>query len=432
MNKQSRHETWFRMDNSGKIFPEVSSHRETNVFRVAISLTEKIDNVLLQQTVDTILARYPMFKVKLKKGLFWSYFDYNSKPFHVEELKHYVCGEISPKKNNGYLFRVMYRNTDIIIEMFHSLADGAGVIKFLKALTYEYLVLVGKDIKPDNLVPTKNQRPSMEEYEDANTKFYDKKNKKHVPEKRAYRIKGSPLSEDLTGIISGTMSTSRMIRLARENKMTITEYFAALMMYTIYITQIQYRGQIKSNQAPVKIFVPVNLRKHFPSNTLRNFSNFVKVGMVMTEDDISFEDLKIFVKEQFEKGMTKSELIRKMSENVKFEKNIFLRFTPYFLKKYALKIGYNMLGMKLNTMSLTNIGKVDFPESMQPFVFDVTAAVYAGKFNTVNCSIMSYQDRLKISFTRSIVETTIEREFFRHFTDLGIDVEIESNYVEEY
>ncbi|MDT8336559.1 MAG: hypothetical protein RQ856_01875 [Candidatus Izemoplasmatales bacterium] len=432
MNKQSRHETWFKLDNSGKIFPEVSSHRETNVFRVAISLTEKIDGVLLQQSVDTILTRYPMFKVKLKKGLFWSYFDYNSKPFHVEELKHYVCGEINPKKNNGYLFRVMYRNTDIIIEMFHSLADGAGVIMLLKALTYEYLVLVGKDIKPDNLVPTKNQRPSMEEYEDANTKFYDPKNKKHVPEKRAYRIKGTPLSKDLTGIISGTMSTSRMIRLARENEMTITEYFTALMMYIIYVTQIQYRGQIKSNQSPVKIFVPVNLRKHFPSNTLRNFSNFVKVGMVMTEDDISFDDLKIIVKEQFEKGMTKSELIRKMSENVKFEKNVFLRFTPYFLKKYALKIGYNILGMKLNTMSLTNIGKVDFPVSMQPFVYDVTAGVYSGKFNTVNCSIMSYQDRLKLSFTRSIVETTIEREFFRHFTDLGIDVEIESNYVEEY
>lgn len=432
MNQESKYDTWFRLDNSGKIFPEVSSHRETNVFRVAVSLTEEIDKDLLQLAVDAILSRYPMFKVKLKKGLFWSYFDYNAKPFYVEELKHYVCGEINPKKNNGYLFRVMYRNKDIIIEMFHSLADGAGSIMLLKALTYEYLVLTGKDIKPDNLIPTRYQRPSKEEYEDANQKFYDRKNRKHIPEKRAYRIKGTPLSEDLTGIISGTMSTKKMLELAREKKLTITEYFAALMMYTIYVTQIQYRGHIKSNQAPVKIFVPVNLRKHFPSNTLRNFSNFVKAKKVMTQDDITFEELIDLVKEQFEKGMTKSELIRKMSENVAFEKNVFLRFTPYFLKKYALKIGYNMLGMKLNTMSLTNIGKIDFPESMDPFINDVTAGVYSGKFNTLNCSIISYKDRLKISFTRSIVETTIEREFFRHFTNLGFDVEIESNYVEEY
>ncbi len=432
MNKESSYDTWFRLDNSGKIFPEVSNHRETNVFRVAVTLTEKVDKELLQLALDAILSRYPMFKVKLKKGMFWSYFDYNSRPFVVEELKHYVCGEINPRKNNGYLFRVMYRNTDLIIEMFHSLADGAGVIMLLKAIIFEYLVLTGKDIKPDNLVPTKYERPSMEEYEDANSKFYDRKNKKHIPEKRAYRIKGTPLSADLTGLISGTLSTKKMLEVAREKNLTVTEYLTALMMYTIYVTQIQYRGHIKSNQAPVKIFVPVNLRKHFPSNTLRNFSNFVKTNMVMTKDDISFEEIITLVKEQFEKGMTKTELIRKMSENVAFEKNVFLRFTPYFLKKYALKIGYNMLGMKLNTMSLTNIGKIDFPESMQPYIYDVTAGVYSGKFNTLNCSIMSYQDRFKITFTRSIVETKIEREFFRHFTNLGVEVEIESNYVEEY
>ena len=432
MSKVSKNDTWFKLDNSGKIFPEVSTHRETNVFRVAVCLTEEIDKDLLQLAVDAILSRYPMFKVKLKKGFFWSYFDYNSKPFIVEELKHYVCGEINPKKNNGYLFRVMYRNADIIIEMFHSLADGAGVVQLLKALVYEYLVLTGKNIKPDNLVPTKYQKQSVEEYEDANMKFYDKKNKKHVPEKRAYRIKGTQLSEDLTGIISGTMSTSKMLGLARDNNLTITEYLTALMMHTIYVTQIQYRGHLLSNQAPVKIFVPVNLRKHFPSNTLRNFSNFVKTNLVMNKDDITFEELKDLVREQFAHGMTKSELIRKMSENVAFEKNILLRFTPYILKKYALKIGYNILGMKLNTMSLTNIGKIDFPESMMPFIIDVTAGVYAGKYNTLNCSIISFQDRLKISFTRSIVETTIEIEFFRHFTNLGIDVDIESNYVEGY
>ncbi|MFA7076611.1 MAG: hypothetical protein WC152_08115, partial [Candidatus Izemoplasmatales bacterium] len=411
---------------------EISTHRETNVFRVAISLTEVINKDLLQLAVDAMLSRYPMFKVKLKKGLFWSYFDYNAKPFNVEPLKHYVCGEINPKKNNGYLFRVMYRNKDIIIEMFHSLADGAGVIMLLKAIAFEYLVLSGKEVKPDNLVPTKYERPSMEEYEDANSKFYDKKNKKHIPEQKAYFIKGTPLSEDLTGLISGTVSTKQMINFVREKGLTITEYFAALMMYSIYVTQIQYRGHIKSNQSPVKIFVPVNLRKHFPSLTLRNFSNFLKTNMVMTDDDISFEEIIDLVKDQFKKGMTKSELIRKMSENVAFEKNVLLRFTPYFLKKYALKIGYNMLGMKLNTMSLTNIGKIDFPESMQPYIVDITAAVYSGKYNTLNCSVVSYNGRLKITFTRSIIETRIEREFFRHFTDLGMNVEIESNYVEEY
>ncbi|XFA98791.1 alpha/beta hydrolase fold domain-containing protein [Candidatus Izemoplasma sp. B36] len=428
----TKHQDWFKLDNSGKIFPEVSNQRETNTFRVQVALTEDIDPQLLQLASLGILERYPMFKVRMKHGIFWNYLDYNTKPFEIHKMTHRVCSSMNPRDNNCYLFKILYRNNIIAIEMFHSLADGGGVVKLLQSLTFEYLKLKGKNITPDNIIKTKNERPTQEEYEDANNKYYNSKNRKHVPEKKAYRIKGTQLPDNNTGLISGTISTKKMIELSRSKGLTMTQYFSALMMYVIYNTQIKYREHLKSNQSPVKIFVPVNLRKHFPSETLRNFSNFVKTNLVMTSSDITLEELFDLVKKQFAEGMTKSELIRKMSENVAFEKNVFLRFLPYFVKKYALKIGYNMLGMKLNTMSLTNIGRIDFPESMQPYIIDVSAAVFAGYYNAVNCSILSYKDKLKITFTRSIIETTIEREFFRHFTDLGFDVEIESNYVEEF
>ncbi len=429
---KSRMTDWFKLDNSGKIFPEVSNQRETNTFRVQVALTEEVDPDILQMASLGVLERYPMFQVRLKHGFFWNYLDKNTEPFHVKEMSHEVCSAVNPRENNCYLFKVLYRNNLIAIEMFHSLADGGGVIMLLQTLVYEYLKLKGYKVSPDNIIKTKSERPYEEEYEDANEKYYNRKNRKHVPEKRAYRIKGTMLPDNHTGLISGTLSVKEMLDLARSKNMTMTQYFTTLMMNVIYDTQIRYRTHLKSNNAPVKIFVPVNLRKHFPSETLRNFSNFLKTDMVMDRDDITFDELTEHVKECFDKGMTKDELIRKMSENVAFEKNVFLRFVPYFFKRYALKIGYNMLGMKLNTMSLTNIGKVVFPESMQPFINDVTAAVYSGKFNTVNCAILSYNDKLKITFTRSILETNIEREFFRHFTEQHMSVSIESNYVEEF
>lgn len=154
--------------------------------------------------------------------------------------------------------------------------------------------------------------------------------------------------------------------------------------------------------------------------------------MVMNRPDITFEDIIAHTKEKFRYGLQKEELIRKMSENVAFEKNIFLKLTPFHLKKYAMKIGYNIMGLSLNTMSLSNIGKVDFPDSMKPYIDNVSAAVYSGKFNTLNVAIVSFEDKFKLSFTRSIIETTIEKEFFRQLTSLGIEVEIESNYVEVY
>jgi len=432
MTKTTEQKKWFRLDNSGKIFPEVSNDRDTNTFRVQVALSEEVEPEILQLATLGILERYPMFKVRLKHGFFWHYFDHNTKPFEIQKMTDSVCSVIRPKEDNCYLFRILYRNNLIAIEMFHSLADGGGVVMLLQSLVYEYLKLKGYNVTPDNIVKTKDQRPIQEEYEDANLKYYNPKNKKGIPEKNAYKIKGTSLTETHTGLISGTLSTKAILTLCREKGLTMTQYFAALMMFVIYNTQIKYREHMKSNQMPVKIFVPVNLRKHFPSQTLRNFSNFVKTDMVMTKNDITLDELFEHAKVKFSEGMTKEELIRKMSQNVAFEKNIFLKFMPYFVKKYALKIGYNMLGMKLNTMSVTNIGKIVFPESMEPYILDVTAAVNAGSYNIKNCSILSFKDELKITFTRSIIETNIEREFFRHFTEQGLDVKIESNYVEEY
>ncbi|MDP3130489.1 MAG: hypothetical protein Q8N15_04035, partial [Bacillota bacterium] len=175
-----------------------------------------------------------------------------------------------------------------------------------------------------------------------------------------------------------------------------------------------------------------NLRRHFPSQTLRNFSIFAKSDMRMNRSDITFDEILELVKKQFAAGMTKSELQRKMSENYHFEKNVFLRATPYFIKLYALKIGYAIMGLSLNTLSMSNMGKFEIPVSMEPYIDNVSCAVYSGKYNTLNIGIMSIGDKFKITFTRSILETNAEREFFRHFTARGIDVEVESNFVEEY
>ncbi|HRY77931.1 MAG TPA: hypothetical protein P5154_04125 [Candidatus Izemoplasmatales bacterium] len=423
---------WFRLDNAAKIFPAISTERETNTFRVQIEMTEDVDKDFLQLAVDAALERYPMFKVRLKSGLFWNYLDYNQRPFTVRPLTHKVCGPLDPRDNNGYLFQIYYRARLIVLEMFHSLADGGGAFALIKTIVYEYLTLKGCRVTPDNMILTRDSLPTKEEYEDSNLTYYDPQNHRHVKEERAFLVKGTPIEDGNIGLISGTISTAEMIALARNHQASVTEYLTALLMYIIYLTQIKYREHLKENQKPVKIFVPVNLRKHFPSNTLRNFANFVKSGMVMNRADITFDEILEETKKQFAFGLQPKELIRKMSENVSFEKNFFLRITPYFLKKFALRIGYKKMGLLLNTLSFSNLGKIDFPESMEPYIDNVSVAVYSGRFNTINIGTSSFRDKFRITFTRSIVETTIEREFFRHFTEKGIHVTIESNYVEEY
>ncbi len=430
--KKNIYNDWYMLDNSAKIFPEVSTRRETNTFRVEITMKEVVDPEVLDEAVSHVLKRFPMFKVRLKPGFFWSYLDYNANPFHAEKMTHEVCGAIDPKNNNGFLLKVLYYDKKIAVEIFHSLADGAGAFSLLKSIVYEYLSLMGFFVQSDGLVLTKDSRPILEEYEDSHKAYYDKHNRKHVTEKKAFRISGTMLPEGTTGLISGELSTKEILALAREKGASVTEYLSALMLKVIYENKIAHREHMKENKRPIKIFVPVDLRKHFPSRTLRNFSNFVKVGLRMDEKPYTFDDLLEETGRQFSEGLKKEELIRKMSENVSFEKNPLMRISPYILKKPIMKLGYELVGMKLNTMSLSNMGRILLPDSLKPHIESVGAAVYSGKHNTVNMAVASYLDRFRITFTRSIVETGIIRDFFRHFTQKGLNVTLESNYVEEW
>ena len=125
---------WLRLDNAAKIFPAVTNKKETNTFRVQMELTEVVDSDLLQLATNNILNRFPMFKVRLKLGLFWNYFEKNERPLKIRPLTSKVNEKIIPKENNGYLLKVFYYNNLIVVEFFHSLTDGTGALIFLKAL----------------------------------------------------------------------------------------------------------------------------------------------------------------------------------------------------------------------------------------------------------------------------------------------------------
>ena len=64
-------------------------------------------------------------------------------------------------------FRVKYYKNTINIEFFHVLTDGTGGMGFLKALTSEYLKLLGTNISQNNLILDIKEEPAKEEYENA-------------------------------------------------------------------------------------------------------------------------------------------------------------------------------------------------------------------------------------------------------------------------
>ena len=90
---------WRRLDNSAKIFPIASSKKYSSVFRLSAVLKEEINPKLLKEAVNKVLQNLSAFKVKLKKGAFWYYFEDNNKDILIEEEKNYPCKYIDPNTN---------------------------------------------------------------------------------------------------------------------------------------------------------------------------------------------------------------------------------------------------------------------------------------------------------------------------------------------
>lgn len=415
---------WYRLDNAAKIYPATSSASHANVFRIAVRLKEMVNPQILQEALTVTLPRFPSFDVRMQKGLFWNYFEHNPGKAVISQEIAPVCRPILLEETNGYLFRVSYYETRISLEVFHSVADGTGAEAFLKTLLYKYLSLNGKNVDIGEGILDGKMCPTALEVEDSFLRYYDPKAISSRAESKAYQISGTRIAPSAVRVTHGILPISEYKQLAKKNGATVSEYTVALMIFAIYETQLKGKG----SKLPVKVSVPVNLRSFFETETLRNFSSYVNVGLTFSNTVYTFEEILRTVTSQIKNDVQKDKLIEKIGANVSAERSPFMRLTPLVLKSIALKTAFLLYGERLVTSTMSNLGVVSLPPSMSEHVERFEFVLGAPVKNMLNCALCTFKDHMTISFTRVMEETDIERFFFRYLSGQGISVVIESNY----
>lgn len=416
---------WYRLDNAAKIFPSVTSDKRTNVFRLSVVLTEEVNPDILKEALNITITRFPSLKVRLKRGLFWYYLEENNAEAIVYPESSHICQRLRRKDNNGYLFKVSYYSSRINLEVFHSLTDGTGALEFLKAIAFNYLLLSGKKVEDENLILTSAIESVYEEAQDSFVKNYKASLKNSKRDPKALQFRGNYYDDLYISLITGEVSVAKLKEVAHRYSATITEFLTACLLLSAVSQNHLFRGKGK----PIQIFVPVNLRKNFPSRTLRNFSLYISAGL-MPGEEASFEDVLEQVKKVFKEELTKEKLQERIVQNVTIEKNFLLRIVPLIVKEIVMKIGYNAWGDKRNTMTFSNIGVVKIPKSMEPYVRKFIFTNGASRTSPVNIGGISFQDKMQITFAGAIRERDIQKEFFRMLSKFGLEVVIETNELE--
>ena len=418
MKKQREKLYWRRLDNSAKIFPISAGKKYSTVFRLSAVLNENVNPVILKKAVQKALEQYEFFKVKLKDGFFWNYFEYNSKEPIIEKEREYPCRYIEPQKNNGYLFKVTYFEKKVNIDIFHSLTDGNSGITFFREIIYNYIELAHEKEFQEELRLVKKIDSSAE---DSYIKNYDKNAKGNASTKKAYKLMGKKIKFGAVSAIHEFIDLETLKNECKKYDATITQYLTSVLIYSIYKA-----NYIKNKDTrPIKVCIPVNLKKYFPSNTISNFFSYITVEAKM-ERLKKFDDIVEFVKKDFTKKLAEEEIQKTMSANVKLGINPIIKRIPLILKKPIVRLSYLEI-RKYTTTTFSNIGRIGIIGKYKKYINSFLMLIAPEPVEKIKCSACSFENKIVFTFTSILNNCEIEKYFYNFLKERKIEMEIESN-----
>lgn len=407
---------WYKLDNAGKLYPSITSTRVSTVFRISATLYNQVNSEILQSALNNIITRFPYFKVNLKRGLFWYYFEHTERYPKVQKETFYPCMFMLYKNKKSFPFRVLYYNNRISIEISHSITDGTGVIFFLKTLLIEYFNLLG-------ILTNTYDKLNKEEAEDAFKKYYIKNIPNPPKLTKAFHFPFKLNSKGEYYIITGIIPVDILVNTAKKYNSSLTQFLLAL-----YFDTIQDYIELNQNKLfPVVINLPVNLRNIYPSKTMRNFFISLTPQIDFRLGKYSLEEIINYIKNYMEITLNKKNINQYIHNNVKHEKSIFIRLIPLFIKNLLLPTLYNKYAERNFSTGLSNLGLITLPESIEKLVerFEFYPPPSIG--NIIKSGIISYNDKIYISFGSLAKTTEIEKIFFRKIRKMNIPVKIETN-----
>lgn len=417
---------WYPLDNAAKIYPAITTDEVTSVFRISVKLKQKINVLSLFKAVRSIESRFPFYKVHLKKGFFWYYFESAEFLTAIEVDSKTPCRKFHKE---GHLFRVLAKNNTISVEFSHMLADGGGAFEFLKTLLVHYFELTGVEIAADFNYLKVNEKPNPEEFEDAYNRYFQEDVPALEKRPKSFHLPFALRSVPRFDVLYAIVSAAELKVKAKEKGVSITEYLTAVYFSVLQDIWESLPARSKHRRhKKIAIEVPLNLRKLYPTATMRNFTLFVMPEIDLRLGHYSFDEILKTVYHQMRMETDKKLVNKILSLNVGGERNLLIRGIPLFVKTFVMRKIYYAMGSTQYSGTLTNMGVLNFPEKMAEQIdCMLLTPPPPNKLIKVGCGVICTNDKLVISFCGITKTKEFEKRFIQFLVKEGIKVRLTTN-----
>ncbi len=397
----------FDIDNSAMLYLALVRKRHTNVYRFTMTMTEPVDPVCLQQAADRVYKRFPTIMVGFQPG----FFRYTMVPAPVapQVMPDPGCLRTMDKEEiQQCAYRLYYRDREISFEAFHAVTDGYGAVASFTTLVAEYLrIRHGAQIPVCNTLREVSEEPGAQELEDSYLTSYGE-DPLHLPSRASYQL---PPADSLEQVhtCARTYSTERILDAARREGVSLTALFSGIMASSIMDIQQKYRKKLQ----PVRIMVPVDLRRMFRSTTLRNFILYALPTMEPGEEQLPLRELLRKFQRQMKEQVEPKRMASIMAYNVRLQASAWFRWIPLAVKCAVTRLVYRYFGESNSSITLTNLGNVTLPEEMEPYIEGLQVILTPRAGSPYNCAVISCGGKITINLSRFCPTRELEELFFR-------------------
>lgn len=411
---------WYALDNAAKIYPLSMKHGTMAVFRLSAYLKEPVVPEILQMALTFTIKRFTSFATTVKKGFFWHYLDVTKRRYDVEPDSGVPCSPIYIGRSGSQSFRVLYFENRISVEFFHILTDGTGGMVFLKTLVAEYFRLLGVESSGDGILPI-NALPDAEETENAFLRVKSDGRASGFMGKAAVQLGGRLAAVRPCRILHFKMDADTLKAAAKAHGATVTAYLLALMF-------VAGRHATDRIDGEMCVQVPVNMRKFYPSRTLRNFSMYC--GIRLPVRDITDPGALVGeIARQLEKKASREA----MDEMVRAANQItrVLSFIPLFLKAPVARTVFGYLGDGIFTTTFSNLGVVTLPPELTGRVESMDFVLGTAISNRVSCSMLTVGRAATLTIAKNTPDPSFEEALYALLERDGVAPHVEGSELYE-
>lgn len=420
-SKRKKSEKWFKLDNAGKLYPSIASSRVSTTFRMTCVLKETVDAPILQEALNHACRNYPVFNVRLRRGLFWYYFENVKEAPKITNEKYFPCNTLRLRDSHSAPFSLLYYKNRIHLEMSHAIADGAGALVFFKQILKHYY-----DLKSGSQVKSKNLIKEGQD-EDAFKKFFNP----NIPNPRktvkAYHFPFKLIEKGEYRVTTGLFSYSDLKKVAAEKMTSPTKYLLMLFFETVQ-EYIEVNNVAAKDISPIIINMPVDLRGYFDSITVRNFFISLTPQIDPRLGHYTREEILNEIDHYFASHLTDKHLKQYIRRNFRNELFWHIRVIPLFIKNAIIPLVYNYYGESSYTTSLSNLGSVKITDAYGDMIDHFELLPPPSEGNIIKATMISFNEVSALSFGSLTENREIEKIFFRKLKKDGIETKIITNY----